>query len=199
VSVRKEIPHYEGIYFITFTCYKWLHLFQQADAYGSVYKWFDVLKSKGHYVVGYVIMPNHVHVLIAFRNTQGQSINTMVGNGKRFMAYEIVSSLITKGQTDTLAELAKGVNVVDKRRNKQHQVFEPSFDWKQCVDERFIVQKLDYIHNNPCNGKWNLVVNPWEYAHSSAGYYINHQQGVYEVTPYSEIFDIDLTVPWVEK
>ena len=34
-------------------------------------------------------MPNHLHALIAFRNT-GQSINTIVGNGKRFMAYEII-------------------------------------------------------------------------------------------------------------
>ena len=36
-----------------------------------------------------VIMPNHLQALIAFRNT-GQLINTIVRNGKRFMAYEIV-------------------------------------------------------------------------------------------------------------
>lgn len=35
-------------------------------------------------------MPNHIHVLVAFRNT-GQSINTTVGNGKKFMAYERVN------------------------------------------------------------------------------------------------------------
>jgi hypothetical protein len=29
-------------------------------------------------------MPDHIHALIAFRNT-GQSINTIVGNGKRFI------------------------------------------------------------------------------------------------------------------
>jgi len=53
-----------------------------------VYNWFDHLKGKGHFISGYVIMPNHIHTLIAFRNT-GQAINTIVGNGKRFIAYEI--------------------------------------------------------------------------------------------------------------
>ena len=37
-------------------------------------------------------MPNHVHALISFKATE-QSINTIVGNGKRFIAYEIVKRL----------------------------------------------------------------------------------------------------------
>lgn len=34
-------------------------------------------------------MPNHIHALISFAET-GQRINTIIGNGKRFMAYEII-------------------------------------------------------------------------------------------------------------
>lgn len=198
MSVRKSIPFYDGIYYITFTCYKWLHLFEKANAYDCVYKWFDFLKSKGHHIVGYVIMPNHVHVLVAFRNTQGQSINTIVGNGKRFIAYEIISRLKTAGQLDTLADLEGGVNKTDRRKGKLHEVFEPSFDWKDCDSERFITQKLDYIHNNPCTENWNLVENSWEYIHSSAGFYINRQQGVYAVTVYAQLEEMDLTKPQLE-
>ncbi|MFM7854986.1 MAG: hypothetical protein ACKO96_24440, partial [Flammeovirgaceae bacterium] len=64
MSVRRQITEKDGIFFITFTCARWLHLFEQAQAYDVVYKWFDYLKSKGHYVLGYVIMPNHVHALL---------------------------------------------------------------------------------------------------------------------------------------
>ena len=53
-----------SLYFITFTCYRWLHLFEIAGAYGAVYKWFDYFSTKEIYITGYVIMPNHVHVLI---------------------------------------------------------------------------------------------------------------------------------------
>ena len=44
MSVRREITEYDGIYSITITCSQWLHLFEIANAYGEVYKWFDHLK-----------------------------------------------------------------------------------------------------------------------------------------------------------
>jgi REP element-mobilizing transposase RayT len=34
------------------------------NSYDAVYKWFDYLKSKEHFIRGYVVMPNHLHVLI---------------------------------------------------------------------------------------------------------------------------------------
>jgi hypothetical protein len=82
-----------------------------------VCKWFDHLKDKGHYINGYVIMPNHLHALIAFRNT-GQSINTIVGNGKRFMAYEIIKRLEKQGETKLLHQLTLSVEAKDRERIK---------------------------------------------------------------------------------
>jgi hypothetical protein len=41
-------------------------------------------------------MPNHVHAMISFRKTT-QTINTVIRNGKRFMAYEMISRLKEKG------------------------------------------------------------------------------------------------------
>ena len=56
------------MFFITFTCYQWLSLIDTINGYEIIYKWFDHLKSKGHFINGYVIMPNHVHALISFIN-----------------------------------------------------------------------------------------------------------------------------------
>ena len=103
-------------------------------------------------------MPNHVHALIGFRRTD-QGINTIVGNGKRFIAYEIVKRLEKQKQTKLLQQLQQAVEITDKLRNKRHEIWEDSFDWKECTSEKFIKQKLDYMHNNPCKGKWNLVNN----------------------------------------
>ena len=86
------MPHNHGIFFITFTCHKWLPLIDITNGYDLVYKWFDHLQVNGHYIIGYVIMPNHLHVLIGFHNI-GKSINAIIGNGKRFMAYEISNRL----------------------------------------------------------------------------------------------------------
>ncbi|MEP6846337.1 MAG: hypothetical protein ABI861_10055 [Panacibacter sp.] len=60
MPVRKNIPYTSGIFSITFTCTNWLSLFEIANAYSTVYNWFDILKPQGHYIMGYTIMPNHL-------------------------------------------------------------------------------------------------------------------------------------------
>jgi REP element-mobilizing transposase RayT len=192
MSVKRQITESEGLYFITITCFEWLPLFELCNGYDIVYKWFDYLKQKGHFIPGYVIMPNHIHVLIAFTRIS-QSINTVIGNGKRFMAYEIVKRLKEKGDIEILNRLADGVTRRDYNRGKLHELFEPSFDWKECRSNKFINQKLNYIHNNPCSGKWNLADSPVNYVHSSAKFYLTGEHGVYEVLHLGKLEDIGLT------
>jgi hypothetical protein len=52
-----------------------------------------------------------------------------------------------------------------------HKVFKNSFDAKAIFSERFLFQKLQYIHNNPVSGKWNLAEDYTLYEHSSASFY----------------------------
>jgi hypothetical protein len=78
MPVRKAIPEKDGVYFITFTCCNWLPLFELCDAYDAVYNWFNHLKQKGHYIIGHVIMPGHVHAVIAFGNTDKSIANQQI-------------------------------------------------------------------------------------------------------------------------
>ena len=197
MPTQREIPYDSGHFFITFTCYKWLPLIEVTNSYDLVYKWFDYLKQQGHYITGYVIMPNHVHATIAFTKTK-KSINKIIGDGKRFIAYDIIKRLKENNQTDLLQQLESGVNKSDKRRGKLHEVWEDTFDWKHCYSNEFTIQKLDYMHNNPCKGKWHLAPSTIEYIHSSAKYYITAEQGIYEVLHFRNLEDMDLTKPAVE-
>lgn len=190
MSIGRKITEPNGIFFITFTCARWMPLFQIADGYAAVYRWFDCLKERRHYIAGYVIMPSHVHALIAF-STNSSSINTIIANGKRFMAYELVNRLKTQGKLDVLEQLASWVNTTERYKNRQHEVFEPSFDRKECRTLRFTQQKADYIHQNPC--KAGLAHLPEAYAHSSARYHYTGVQGLYPVITYMELQDKDLT------
>lgn len=192
MPVRRAINENDGIYFITITCARWKKLFEITDGYSVVYNWFDYLKSQGHYINGYVIMPNHLHALIGFKNT-GKTVNSIVGNGKRFMAYELIKKLTELNNIDVLNELSVLVNQTDRARRKLHEVFEPSFDWKECLDSKFIEQKLTYLHENPCQQHWKLVENPEEFVHSSAKFYASGEQGIYAITSYADLEDVDLT------
>ena len=92
-----------------------------------------------------------------------------------------------------LNQLQLAVETKDRQRNKQHEVCEDSFDWKDCRSDEFIKQKLDYMHNNSCKGKWNLASSPVAYKHSSAFFYATGEQGNYRITSFMELKDVDLS------
>lgn len=67
-------------------------MFDEASAYGAVYNWFGHLQKDGCEILGYVIMPNHLHCLL-FPARADKSLNKLVSEGKRFMSYAIVNGL----------------------------------------------------------------------------------------------------------
>ena len=165
-----------------------MYLIDKVNGYDIVYKWFDYLKEQGHFINAFVIMPNHVHVIISFIETE-QSINNIVGNGKRFMAYDIIKRLRQNNEVDLLSLLANAVEMKRKANNKKYEVWELSFDWKHCSSDSFIQQKMNYIHINPCKGKWNLCTMPEQYEHSSAKFYNTGVHGFYRIDNVAEMVD----------
>lgn len=174
-----------GVYFITFTCFNWFSLIELTKGYDLVYNFFDVLKENKNDVLGYVIMPNHVHLLLHYTST-GQSLNTIIGNGKRFIGYDLVKRLEKNGEFVLLNQMKEAVTAKDRQRNKKHEVWQGTFDVKECRTEKFILQKLNYIHNNPCSGKWKLCDKPYQYPHSSARFYDGDKRG-YKVKDYLDV------------
>ena len=109
------------------------------------------------------------------------------------MAYEIIGRLSEQKEVDLLERLSHDVSKREEKRGKLHQVFEESFDWKECLSDKFIDQKLDYMHDNPCRGVWNQAESPVDYLHSSAKFYLTGEHGAYPVTHCNELKDVDLT------
>lgn len=135
-------------------------------------------------------MPNHVHCLVGLNNSQ-QCINTHVGNGKRFMAYELAKRLEEGNHHDLLRLLEKGVTEKERSKGQLHKAFEASNDIKLCESAWFTQQKLDYMHRNPCSKKWNLVENPIDYKHSSMRFYLDYGKPglASKLTPYTALFE----------
>ena len=157
-------------WFVTFTCYKWVPLFEKTNGYDLVYKWFEYMRNeKLAEVTAYVIMPNHVHVIVSLKGDS--DLNKLVGNGKRFMAYEIVKRLEEYNQGHILYLLSNDLTDKEISKGQKHRVFEDSFDAKHISTDKFLQQKLNYIHNNPVSGKWSLVDDFVKYEHSSASFY----------------------------
>ncbi len=76
MTVRRKREENEVVYFCTFTFYKWLPLFQLTDFYNEIYKWFKILRQQKIEVTGYVIMPNHIHILFLAESPERDSAQT---------------------------------------------------------------------------------------------------------------------------
>jgi putative transposase len=55
---------------------------------------------------------------------------------------------------------------------QKHKVWEDGYNAKDVLSPEFLQQKMEYIHNNPCQPHWNLAERPEIYPWSSARFYI---------------------------
>ena len=151
--------------------------------------------SKGYRFFGYVILPNHVHFII--RVPDGGSINTLLSNGKRFMAYEIIQRLDRMKKNDLLDKMRIGLRASDKERGQRHRVFDTSTDLIELFSGKMIEQKLRYIHLNPVSKRWNLCADAVDYPHSSFAFYVRGEDRSVPLTAYHEFGFLDGTgAPW---
>jgi len=56
-------------------------------------------------------------------------------------------------------------------RDWKYQVWKRNSMSIDLIAEEFFKQKLEYVHNNPCQPHWNLAQHQTEYRYSSARYY----------------------------
>jgi hypothetical protein len=53
-----------------------------------------------------------------------------------------------------------------------------------------ILQKLNYIHNNPLQEKWQLSKTAEDYRYSSAGFYRFNTEGLIKTEVFTKYFDV---------
>ncbi|MDB4902821.1 MAG: transposase [Mucilaginibacter sp.] len=113
-------------------------------------------------VYGFVIMPNHIHLIWQIRDGYKQE---MIQNSfLKFTAQQMKFKLIDTND-QRLSQFL--VNAKDR----QYQFWERNSLSIDLWSPNVFMQKLDYIHNNPLQDKWQLVKYPEDYKYSSAKFY----------------------------
>ena len=96
------------------------------------------MKADGYYTIAYVVMPNHMHIILYFPRA-GFDLK-IIGNAKRFMAYEIIDRLEQIGEKDILDYLGESVSERERKKGQLHKVFTDSFDAKEIYSEKFLIK-----------------------------------------------------------
>jgi REP element-mobilizing transposase RayT len=160
-------------HFITWTITGWLPIFL-SDSYCSVItnSLEYCRREKGLLVNGYVIMPTHVHAIVS--SSDGSNLSDILRDARKFTAKEIVRHLKNDGNK-LFDWFFRDSAKKDGRPEGSYKVWEGGFHPEALESEKFVVQKLEYIHQNPV--RKGLVEKQEYWKYSSAGFYINNIQG----------------------
>jgi REP element-mobilizing transposase RayT len=167
----------DHLYFVTTTAQNHRHLFKTDSVKRLLLDAFDWLRLTGRLkLYGFVIMPNHVHCLAQFE--AASPLAAVVRDFKAHCANRLVRQLRAERNTAALDALA----AIDNGDGKQHfSVWDEGYNAKDVVSDAFLLQKLEYIHNNPCQPHWQLAEAPVDYAWSSARFYLTDEPGIIPV------------------
>ena len=153
----------EGVYFITSSVSGWINIFND-DRYCKII--IDELKyrrdKKQIELYGYVIMPNHIHLLLS-----SNKLSNLIRSFKSHTARKIIDDLINKKNDRVLNKLK-----LFKKKSKvqsEYQLWQEGFHPKLIISEKEFLQKLDYIHRNPISD--GIVEEPYKWKYSSYNNY----------------------------
>jgi REP element-mobilizing transposase RayT len=110
-------------------------------------------------VYGFVIMPNHIHILWQLNSDYPRAQSQ--GAFFKYTSHQFLVYL----QNDYRLKLFEVF-----KHDRTHQFWEEAYI-KTCFTRSYTLQKLAYIHNNPCQAHWQLADLPHVYPWSSASFY----------------------------
>lgn len=155
----------EKLYFYTITIKDWLPLLKGIEFKQIILNSIDFLSKKGLIkVYGFVIMPNHIHLIWEMLELNGKELPS--SSFLKFTSHQFLKTLRTIN-----LNLLKSFEV--EADNKAHLFWQSDSLAIEVYSPEVIYQKLDYIHNNPCQKKWMLVNDPLDYSFSSFDFYEN--------------------------
>ena len=171
----------ESCFFVTTTFNQWLHLMRNHDYYVLVADSLNfVCKKYQTDLLGYVIMPNHVHLILYF--TDKNRLSDLMRDFKKFTSGEIRRKLEAEQEQLLIAKLSF------EHREQKFKVWQDRFD-DVCIKSKKVLEtKLDYIHTNPLQAHWNLATQPALYKYSSAGFYETGDKDLLDVVHYGAYF-----------
>ncbi len=166
---------------MTTTCNGWKPLIRQTDSYDLINSSLTFVGEKYNCdVLGYVIMPNHLHLLLYFKGEN--HLSGYMRDFKKFTSVKIRQELENRNLIYTLDSIRTD------SRNRIFKVWEERFDDQYIRSKAMLKHKLDYIHENPLQSHWNLVEYPDDYAYSSASFYGNGLCPDLRVVHYKEYY-----------
>ena len=161
--------HIEGhIYYITTVVYNRLPIFTRPSFVIPLIDSLNFYRYKQEFkLLGYVIMPDHIHLIIwPFGKS---TVSNIMRDYKKFTSTRIIRQAEVEDITEWITAFEQAGEETGRSDNK---VWQDSYWDENVYTERFLLQKLNYVHHNPLRA--GLVERLGDYPYSS---YRNYELG----------------------
>jgi REP element-mobilizing transposase RayT len=168
------IPH-----FVTFSVVGWIDVFSR-EQYKELF--VESLKycqeKKGLVLHAWVIMTNHVHLIISSNNNKLEHI---VRDLKKYTSKQIIKSIQENGSESRKEWMLNIFSYTGKNNNnnKEYQFWRQDYHPIELNSTEKIKQRLNYLHENPVRS--GLVWEPWHYKYCSAIDYYTNEHGLLKI------------------
>lgn len=183
-----KITDQHGLYFVTCTIVGWIDVFSRKCRRDTVIESLKYCRrEKGLLIGAYVIMTNHIHLVVKVKDNSAFTLSDILRDFKKFTANTILKAI--NSPKESRQEWMNHMFTYFAKYNTNNR--EKQF-WIQdnypveLFTQRATWQKINYIHNNPVAAGW--VDHPAEYVYSSAR---NYERGNDK-----GLMEIDLMEPW---
>ena len=166
-------------HFITATVVDWIDVFTRQIYCNVVIDCLEYcIKNKGMILYGYVIMSNHIHMIV---QSEEEKLSDLVRDFKKFTAKTILDKIQTEPESRREWMLKRfALATKTHNRNKNYQFWQYGNHAEEIYSHKFMWSKLDYIHLNPVRS--GMVRKSSEYRYSSASNYSDDIDNVLPVT-----------------
>jgi|ERR1043165_3321182 REP element-mobilizing transposase RayT len=157
-------------HYVTLVTFNRVPVFRSDHACEIFVGTLDEVRRKYPYkLVGYVIMPDHVHAIV---NRSVDTISDWLRRIRGNSARQILAWLREEGH---LVSLKKLKLTIPQKRNHTHAVWQKEPSVIDLWSPKFIQQKLNYLHMNPVRA--GLCEHPAARKWSSYRAYLPHKPG----------------------
>ena len=163
-----QIKDQSALYYLTLQIVQWADIFTR-----QIYR--DIVvdsirfcrKEKGLEVFAYVIMSNHVHLIVRSKENK---LSDTIRDLKRHTSKKIIENVKEhpESRKDWMLMIFKYA-AKKYKRNNEFQVWTHENHAIELDDVKMIDQRIEYIHLNPV--KSGIVLNAEDYLYSSARNY----------------------------
>jgi putative transposase len=168
-------PEETTFYYSTCTIVAWLPVFQDEIYFHIIIDSLNYCReNKGLFLLGYVIMPTHLHLITS--NHENTTLSDIMRDFKAFTSRKIREELEQQHRVGFIKIIENSARSLPKQ---QYRVWTDDYYPIALKSEKWFDQKMNYMHDNPV--RKGFVEKPENWKYSSARNWLLNDDSIIEM------------------